>query len=97
MLYFFRVLIILLKGIIPRFVSVILFPRFRFGRFARFARFGGFVSLFRVLVHAQSFIFDKPQSRCCVTGSVTAGQINKYFLTLANYYIATSFEEEKLS
>ena len=52
MLSFFRVLIILLKGIIPRFASVIhglaCFRGFvslvfgRFGRFARFARFGGF-------------------------------------------------------
>ena len=87
MLYFFRLLIILLKGIIPRFAFVISmvwlvsavsfrsFRSFRFGRFARFGgfgpfvsvvslasfrsfrsfrwfRFAGFVSLFRVLVHA---------------------------------------------
>ena len=65
MLYFFRVLIILLKGIIPCFASVFSmvwlvsavsfrsFRPFRLFRWFRFARFGGFVSLFLVLVHAQ--------------------------------------------
>ena len=56
MLYFFRVLIILLRGIIPRFASVIsmvwLVSAVSFRSFARFARFGSFVSFFRVLVHA---------------------------------------------
>ena len=54
MLYFFRVLIILLKGIIPCFASVIsmvwlvsavlfhLFRSFRFGGFARFVSFRWF-------------------------------------------------------
>ena len=69
MLYFFRVLIFLLKGIIPCYASVFSmvwlvsavsfrlfrpFRSFRWFRFARFARFGGFVSLFQVLVHAKS-------------------------------------------
>ena len=69
MLYFFRVLIILLKGIIPRFASVISMVsnfHFRFGGFggfggfAGFAGFGGFVSLFRVLVHAFALGLNPP-------------------------------------
>ena len=56
MLYFFRLLIILLKGIIPRFAFVIsmvwLVSAVSFRSFRSF-RFGGFVSLFRVLVHAR--------------------------------------------
>ena len=55
MLYFFRVLVILLKGIIPRFASVISMVwlvspvSFRSFRFGGFARFGAFVS-FRFVV-----------------------------------------------
>ena len=98
MLYFFRLLIILLKGIIPRFAFVISmvwlvsavsfrsFRWFRFGGFARFSgfspfvsvvslvsfrsfrsfrafrsfRFGGFVLLFRVLVHAPPEEYEDP-------------------------------------
>ena len=68
MLYFFRVLIILLKGILPRFASVISMHglacfrgfvslvsvvSFRSFRSFRWFRFRGYVSLFRVLVHAE--------------------------------------------
>ena len=60
MLYFFRVLIILLKGIIPRFASVIsMVSNFHF-RFGGFGGFGGFVSLFRVLVHAFALGLNPP-------------------------------------
>ena len=59
MLYFFRVLIILLKGIIPRFASVIsmvwLVSPVSFRSF-RWFRFGGFVSVVS-LVSVVSFRF----------------------------------------
>ena len=53
MLYFFRVLIILLKDLIPCFASVISMVWLVSAISSHFGRFGRFVWLFRVLVHAR--------------------------------------------
>ena len=146
MRYFFRVLIILLKGIIPRFASVISmvwlvsavsFPSFRLFRFARFARFarfsrfvsvvslvsfrsfrsfrslrfGGFVSLFRVLVHAfpkaldqfllRKFLLDQFLLVCMLQESLLLWPRVlhcRYIIYLVSDYVATGeFLENWLS
>ena len=85
MLYFFRVLIILLKGIIPCFASVfsmvwlvsaVSFRSFRPFRSFWWFRFGGFVSLFRVLVHAFTRDIEENTLRTTVYRLLDASSYN---------------------